>query len=175
MRIVAIAVLAVLIGCAHAQPPPEPVAQPQAAKPPAPPAPPPAPAAAPVEAARPVAPPVAPVSVYFDFDSSEIKPDSRSALQSFSQAAQKRPDLRVRVEGNCDERGTTEYNLALGQRRADAAKRYLQNLGMDGSHIAAISNGKEKPRATGHDEDAWRENRRDDVLPGNETMGQLVR
>ena len=107
---------------------------------------------------------VAPVSIYFDFDSSTISDEGRSKLQSFYEAA-RRSDLRVRIEGNCDERGTAEYNLALGQRRADAAKKYLMNLGMDGSRIQTVSNGKEKPRARGHDEDGWRENRRDDVQP----------
>ena len=107
---------------------------------------------------------VAPVSIYFDFDSSTISDEGRSKLQSFSEAA-RRSDLRVRIEGNCDERGTAEYNLALGQRRADAAKKYLVNLGMDGSRIRTVSNGKEKPRSQAHDEDAWRENRRDDVQP----------
>jgi len=108
---------------------------------------------------------VAAVSVYFDFDSSTISDEGRSKLQSFYEAAQRRSDQRVRIEGNCDERGTAEYNLALGQRRADAAKKYLMNLGMDGARIRTVSNGKEKPRGQGHDEDAWRENRRDDVQP----------
>jgi peptidoglycan-associated lipoprotein len=86
---------------------------------------------------------------------------------------QKRADLHVRIEGNCDERGTGEYNLALGQRRAEAAKKYLLNLGLAGSRITAISNGKEKPRNPGHDEAAWQENRRDDLLPSNSSVGRL--
>ena len=86
-------------------------------------------------------------------------------LQSFFDQAQKRPDQDIRIEGNCDERGTREYNLALGQRRADAARKYLENLGLDGSRINAISNGKERLRASGHDEASWKENRRDDLTP----------
>ena len=84
-------------------------------------------------------------------------------------------DLHVRIEGNCDERGTTEYNLALGQRRAESAKKYLENLGLEASRITAVSNGKEKPRAPGHDEDSRRENRRDDLMQGNNAVGALTR
>ncbi len=173
MRTANVAVVALLVGCAHAQPPAEPAAQ-QAAKP-APPAPPPAPAAKPVEAARKAAPTVSPASIYFDFDKSLLKPGARTVLQEFYDAVQKRPALHVRIEGNCDERGTEEYNLALGQRRADAAKKYLERLGLDASRITTVSNGKEKPRALGHDEDSWRENRRDDLLPGNNAVGQPIR
>jgi len=170
MRTVHLAAVALLVGCAHAQPPAEPAAQ-QAAKP----APPPAPAAKPVEAARKPAPTMSPASIYFDFDESLLKPGARTALDEFYDTVQKRPDLHVRIEGNCDERGTTEYNLALGQRRANAAKTYLEKLGLDASRIRTISNGKEKPRAPGHDEDSWRENRRDDLLPGNNAVGQQIR
>jgi peptidoglycan-associated lipoprotein len=126
-----------------------------------------------VEAAQPVPAAVQQASVYFAFDSSTLSPEARKTLQSFFEAMQKRPDLKVRIEGNCDERGTGEYNLALGQRRADAAKKYLVNLGLAGSRITAISNGKEKPRNPGHDEAAWQENRRDDLLPSNNNVGRL--
>jgi len=116
-----------------------------------------------------------PASIYFDYDRSNLKPGARSALQTFFQRVQKRPDLHVRIEGNCDERGTTEYNLALGQRRAESAKKYLENLGLEASRITAVSNGKEKPRAPGHDEDSRRENRRDDLMQGNNAVGALTR
>jgi peptidoglycan-associated lipoprotein len=114
-----------------------------------------------------VAPPpdIAAASVYFDYDSSDLTPATRDVLQAFFQQAQKQPDRDIRVEGNCDERGTREYNLALGQRRADAAKQYLVNLGVDGSRITTISYGNERPRALGDDEAAWKENRRDDLVP----------
>ncbi len=67
----------------------------------------------------------------------------------------------MRIEGNCDERGTVEYNLALGQKRADAAKAYLVNLGVDGKRLETVSYGKEKPVDPGHNEEAWAKNRRD--------------
>jgi len=129
-------------------PTPEPVAEP------APPAPAPQ-VAAPVEA------PVA--SVYFAFDKSDLKAASRSALESlFNQASQ--PGARVRIEGNCDERGSVEYNIGLGQRRADAAKRYLIKLGVPEANVVTVSFGKEHPKALGHDPASWRENRRDDLF-----------
>jgi peptidoglycan-associated lipoprotein len=146
------------VACSHAQPAPAPA---QVVAEPAPPAPPPAPE--PV-VARP-APEVAPASVYFDYDASELSEGTRVTLQSFFDQARQRPDEDVRIEGNCDERGTREYNLALGQRRADAARKYLENLGLASARITAVSNGKERPRATGHDEAAWKQNRRDDLTP----------
>jgi len=112
------------------------------------------------------------VSIYFEFDSAVLSPDARSALQSFFDSAQNRPDTRVRIEGNCDERGTREYNLALGQRRADAARIYLVQLGLDGSRVSTLSYGNERPRAMGHDAESWRENRRDDLVPTAEAIGR---
>src|SRR5438105_2999 len=103
-------------------------------------------------------------SVYFGFDSSELSAQARDTLQAFFDLAQQRPDQNLRIEGNCDERGTREYNLALGQRRADAAKTYLLNLGLEPSRITTISYGEERPRAPGHDKAAWRQNRRDDLM-----------
>ncbi|HYS08055.1 MAG TPA: peptidoglycan-associated lipoprotein Pal [Myxococcales bacterium] len=161
MRFVLVAVpLVAFVACSHAQP--APVAAP--APPPAPSVqviaePPPAPVAAPV------APPLTNVSVYFDYDSSELSPEVRAVLEAFFDQAQKHPDQRIRIEGNCDERGSREYNVALGQRRADAAKKYLTNLGLPADRITTISYGKERPRAAGHDEEAWKENRRDDLVP----------
>jgi len=160
---------AVLAACAST-PPPTPQPSPQlTAQPAPPPAPPPQPAPAP--APKPAAP-ISPASIYFDFDSAELSSDARSTLQTFFEALRDRPLVPVRIEGNCDERGTAEYNLALGQRRADAARNYLVNLGLERARITAVSNGEEKPRARGHDEAAWQENRRDDVLPGNTSVGE---
>jgi len=162
---------AAAIACAHSQPePPAPALQPQAAAPAPPPAAPPAPAPEPQR--PPKAPDLQPVSIYFEFDSAELSSDSRNALQSFFDGAQKRPDTRVRIEGNCDERGTREYNLALGQRRADAARIYLVRLGLDASRVSTVSYGKERPRAMGHDSESWRENRRDDLIPTAEAIGR---
>jgi peptidoglycan-associated lipoprotein len=156
-----LAVLPLLAACSHAQPPPAPAPAQVVAEP----APPPAPAPAPEPVAPRPQPDVAPVSIYFDYDASELTPAARTALQAFFDQARQRPDRDIRIEGNCDERGTREYNLALGQRRAEAAKHYLENLGLDATRITAISNGKERPRATGDDEAAWKENRRDDLIP----------
>jgi peptidoglycan-associated lipoprotein len=158
------------VACSHAQPPPpvqtvEPVVQE------APPAPPPAPSPAPT----PRTVEIAPASIYFAFDQSELTPDSRAALQKFFDQARQRPDQDIRIEGNCDERGSEEYNVALGQRRADAAKKYLVDLGIDAGRITTISNGKERPRALGHDEAAWRENRRDDMMVKVTAVSQASR
>ena len=86
-------------------------------------------------------------SVYFGFDSSELSAQARDTLQAFFDLAQQRPDQNLRIEGNCDERGTREYNLALGQRRADAARTYLLNLGLEPSRITTISYGGASARA----------------------------
>ena len=165
---VPVALAFMVAACAHSQPPPAPPApQPQvvAQPPPAPPAP------APVAPPAPRTVEVVAASIYFDFDSSELSPDARSTLQTFYDQARQRPDQNVRIEGNCDERGTREYNLALGQRRAEAAKDYLVNLGLDASRVTAISNGKELPRVAGDGEEAWKENRRDDLIPASRDVG----
>ena len=159
VRILAVPLLLLVVACSHAQPAPPPAAAENVS--------PPTPAPAPEPVATPVAP--APIfvsaSVYFDYDSSDLTPATRDVLQVVFQQAQKQPDRDIRIEGNCDERGTREYNLALGQRRADAARQYLVNLGLDGSRITTISYGKEHPRVLGDDEAAWTENRRDDLVP----------
>jgi peptidoglycan-associated lipoprotein len=155
--------LVLAVACSHAQPTPAPAPAPaQVLEQPAPPA----PAAQPVAAPVAPKPQLSPASVYFDFDSAELSPDARAALQSFFDQAQQVPDRNVRIEGNCDERGTREYNLALGQRRADAAKKYLTDLGLAANRVTTISFGNERPRALGHDEESWKENRRDDLVPG---------
>jgi peptidoglycan-associated lipoprotein len=173
MRFVRIATLttAAVAACAHNEP--TPAAQPQPTAQPA------AAAAAPAPTPTPQPPPprreIQAASVYFAFDSSDLMGEARSTLQSFYEELRNRPDVAVRIEGNCDERGSSEYNLALGQRRADVAKGYLARLGVPASRITTVSNGEEKPRATGRDEDAWRENRRDDLIPRPQTVGQLDR
>ena len=99
--------------------------------------------------------------VFFDFDSYVIRPDDASVLQHDSEWIKAHPKVIVTVEGNCDERGTVEYNLALGQRRADAVKNYLVSLGIPAGRLKTISFGKSKPFDTGHNEAAWAKNRRD--------------
>jgi peptidoglycan-associated lipoprotein len=103
------------------------------------------------------------VSVFFEFDSAQLTKDAQEKLANVADILVKHQELKVRIEGNADERGSEQYNLALGQRRADAAKKYLDNLGVKAVQITAISFGAEKPKALGHDEEAWKQNRRDDV------------
>jgi peptidoglycan-associated lipoprotein len=103
------------------------------------------------------------VSVFFEFDSSTLTSEAKDKLSAVGTILAKHPDLKVRIEGNCDERGSEQYNLALGQRRADSAKRYLVSMGAHDRQLTAISFGDQKPKALGHDEEAWRQNRRDDL------------
>lgn len=122
----------------------------------------------PAPAQQPAAP--APVAVavnpvYFDFDKYNIRPGDAEILKSNFEWFKANPNKKMRIEGNCDERGTVEYNMALGQKRADAAKAYLTNLGVDAKLLETISYGKEKPVDPGHNEAAWAKNRRDDFVP----------
>jgi len=103
-------------------------------------------------------------SVYYDFDKSDIKAEQRRLLEENARYLRDHPNVSVRVEGNADERGSAEYNLALGQRRAEAVSRSLKTLGVKDSRIEAVSLGKEKPKKTGHDETSWAENRRSDIV-----------
>lgn len=102
--------------------------------------------------------------VHFDFDRADIKSDDQATLDRKAAILQANPGVRLRIEGNTDERGSDEYNLALGNRRAAAARRYLQNKGVDASRLDIASYGKERPIASGHDESAWAQNRRDDFV-----------
>jgi peptidoglycan-associated lipoprotein len=103
--------------------------------------------------------------IFFDFDRSELRPEARTTLQQKSEILRQYPDIRVRIEGNADERGTVEYNLALGERRADAARTYLIDLGIDPDRLTTISYGEERPLDEGHNEAAWQQNRRDEFIP----------
>lgn len=98
--------------------------------------------------------------IHFDFDQSVIRADMRPILQSNYNYLSQRPGVQVRVEGHCDERGTTEYNLALGERRAKSAFQYLMDLGVDPNRMTVVSYGEEVPLDPGHNEDAWAKNRR---------------
>ncbi len=107
-------------------------------------------------------------SVFFDYDQSLIKDPDRPLLQAHASYLRQHPSTKVTVQGNTDERGSREYNLALGQRRADAVKRYLTVLGAEDRQIDTVSFGKEKPRCTVSDESCWSQNRRADlVYPGD--------
>jgi peptidoglycan-associated lipoprotein len=103
-------------------------------------------------------------SVYYEFDRSEIKPEGGKVVDANAQYLREHPDLKVKVEGNADERGSREYNLALGQRRAEAVQKRMTILGIPADRIESVSYGKEKPKATGHDETSWSENRRSDIV-----------
>ncbi|KIO48788.1 peptidoglycan-binding protein [Nitrosospira sp. NpAV] len=102
-------------------------------------------------------------SVYFDFDSYVVKDEYRSLVQAHAQYLRDNGNARVLLQGNADERGSREYNLALGQRRADAVKHAMTLSGAKESQVESVSLGEEKPRATGHDESSWAENRRTDI------------
>lgn len=98
--------------------------------------------------------------VFFALDSSELASDGRATLEKQAQWLKSYPNVSITIEGHCDERGTREYNLALGERRANAAKNYLMSLGVDGSRVNTISYGKERPAVMGSDEASWGQNRR---------------
>ena len=100
--------------------------------------------------------------VYFAFDKFDIKNEYKDMLKVKADLMKQYPSIRVRIEGNCDERGTQEYNLALGERRARAAYEYLVMLGVNPSQMEMISYGKENPAVQGSNEAAWSKNRRDD-------------
>lgn len=102
--------------------------------------------------------------VYFNFDAATLTPAARTTLTRNFDLLKKSPQLKVRIEGNCDERGSDEYNLALGERRAQAAARYLTELGVSAERLSTISYGREKPADPGHDEAAWTRNRRDEFV-----------
>ncbi|MBI1968052.1 MAG: peptidoglycan-associated lipoprotein Pal [Gemmatimonadetes bacterium] len=103
------------------------------------------------------------VMIHFDFDKANIRPDDAAILDQKVGILQSNPNLRIRINGHCDERGSDEYNLALGNRRAVAAKQYLVSHGIDASRIDTQSWGEERPMAMGHDEESWAQNRRAEV------------
>ncbi len=143
--------LVISVGCKKPEPPVAPVAAPP------PPAPPPEPAQVP----EPVVQMVKNFQrVYFEFDSATLTSDSKSALNENVAIMQSSTDIKVELQGHADERGTTDYNLALGQRRADAVRRYMTAQGVGGSRLTVVSYGEERPLASGSSESAWTKNRR---------------
>lgn len=158
-------------GCAHhtAQAPPQaPAPPPMATAAPAEPAP---------QAQEAPAPPPAVASTpeldpaYFGFDSYALDPSAREALDRVAKRMRDRADLKIRIEGHCDERGTSDYNMALGERRASAARDYLRSAGIAGDRIRIVSYGKERPLVEGHDEAAWAKNRCAQVVPPQTAPG----
>jgi peptidoglycan-associated lipoprotein len=111
--------------------------------------------------------PQSPLSVriiYFEYDSSEIKPEYRSAIEAHSAYLNQNADTTVTLEGHADERGSREYNLALGERRAQSVKQQMMLLGVSSSQIRLVSYGEERPEVDGHDEASWQQNRRVEIL-----------
>lgn len=103
-------------------------------------------------------------SVYFDFDKSDIKPEGQAVITSWAGYLSAHPTSKVRLEGNTDERGTREYNIGLGERRANAVAQALEARGVSASQLTTVSYGKERPVALGHDEASWGQNRRVDLV-----------
>lgn len=102
--------------------------------------------------------------IYFDFDKSNIRDDQKARLEGNGDFLSAHPRVMISIEGNCDERGTNEYNMALGERRAQNAKKYLMNMGVAEDRLYTVSYGEEKPLLYGHDELSWAQNRRDDFV-----------
>lgn len=100
--------------------------------------------------------------VYFEYDSDAIRADAQTSLESRVPLLAANPGVKLRIAGNCDDRGTDEYNLALGRRRAEAVKRFLTDRGIDASRIETVSFGRERPAVQGDNEEAWSRNRRDE-------------
>jgi peptidoglycan-associated lipoprotein len=105
---------------------------------------------------------------YFDLDKADIRPDARQALEKTASFLKGYPNAHVTIEGHCDERGSTEYNLALGDRRANAVKQYLVNLGIPAANLNVVSFGKEKPFCSESNETCWQQNRRGHFVPARQ-------
>ena len=105
-------------------------------------------------------------TVYFDFDRATLKSEGRTALQGAADSMQGNANAQITIEGHCDERGSIEYNLALGERRAQAVKDYLSQLGVPSNQLSTISYGEERPAEMGSDEMAWSRNRRAEMVSG---------
>ncbi|HEY3279550.1 MAG TPA: peptidoglycan-associated lipoprotein Pal [Gemmatimonadales bacterium] len=110
--------------------------------------------------------------IHFDYDKANIRPEDAATLDQKIAILQANPEARIRINGHCDERGSDEYNLALGNRRAQAAKQYLVSHGIDAGRIETQSWGEEKPLVDGHDESAWSQNRRDEfeIIGGGDSL-----
>jgi peptidoglycan-associated lipoprotein len=161
VTLVALILTFLFVGCAKEEPPPPTVETPP--RPAAPPPPPPSP---------PPPPPGPSISqqafqefqnqdIYFDFDKYDLRTDARTTLDRKASFLNQNSSVRVQIEGHTDERGTNEYNLALGERRANAAKQYLTTAGISAGRLSTISYGEERPLDPGHTEAAWAKNRRD--------------
>ncbi len=110
-------------------------------------------------------------TIYFDYDRSEIRGDQRATLQANADWLREHPNVRILIEGHCDERGTREYNLALGDARAQAAREYMISLGIGANRIEIISYGEERPAAMGEGEQFWSQNRRSEFVAVTSEQG----
>lgn len=111
-------------------------------------------------------------TIYFEYDANELRDDARATLDAKLPVLNRNPGLRVRISGHCDERGNDEYNIALGRRRAETAKKYLTDRGIDASRIETVSFGRERPSMQGSSEEAWAKNRRDEfeIIAGGDQL-----
>lgn len=151
MMMLALMLAVVFAGCPKKQPPPPPPPPPPVADtttPPPPPPPPPPPAKLEL------------TTIHFDFDKYNLRPDARDIMARNAALLQEHSSAVIRIEGHCDERGSDAYNMALGERRANAAKDYLVKYGISADRLSTISYGESRPIAIGSNEDAWAQNRR---------------
>lgn len=102
--------------------------------------------------------------IYFDYDKDAVKPEFQSLVQAHAKFLSENRTRKIRLEGHADERGSREYNMALGQRRADAVRKAVSVLGVGGDRIETVSFGEDKPKSNGHDEAAWAQNRRVEIV-----------
>lgn len=111
-------------------------------------------------------------TIYFDYDADELRDDARASLDEKIRILNANPGLRIRISGHCDDRGSDEYNIALGRRRSETAKRYLTDRGIDASRIETVTFGRERPAVMGATEDAWAKNRRDEfeIIAGGDQL-----
>jgi len=111
-------------------------------------------------------------TIYFDYDADELRDDARASLDEKIRILNANPGLRIRISGHCDDRGSDEYNIALGRRRSETAKRYLTDRGIDASRIETVTFGRERPAVMGSSEDAWAKNRRDEfeIIAGGDQL-----
>jgi peptidoglycan-associated lipoprotein len=173
-----LAVMVAAGACKKNEPVEMPVPAPMPVPPPPPPPPPPAtPAEDPniaIERARAALIATIGNTIHFEFDRAEIRPQDEPILNEKATILQQHPQVRLRIAGHADERGSDEYNMVLGQRRAQAAKAYLERRGIDGSRIDVISYGEERPADPRSNEEAWALNRRGEfeVIAGRETLGR---
>jgi len=160
VTLVALILTFLFVGCSKEEPPPPTAeAQPRPAAPPPPPPPPPSPPPGP-SISQQAFQEFQNQDVFFDYDQYDLRTDAKGILDRKATFLNQNSSVRSQIEGHCDERGTNEYNLALGERRANAAKQYLTTAGVNAARLSTISYGEERPLDPGRNEAAWARNRR---------------